>query len=255
MFKIAKFITTDLLKNKVMLLYLIFLWVACFGLFSLQGQGDKALTGILNVSLLVTPMLCLIFATIYFYNMYEFMMLLHAQPIKRNTLFIALYLSLSLVFTLIYFLGAGIPLLFMNPGKASILMIAGTSLLNFIFIAIALGVAVWTKDKSKGMGFSLLIWVYFVLLFDGIILLLMYNFSDYPIEKFVLYISFLNPVDLMRILVLMQTEASALMGYSGAIFQKVFTQNWGISIILLVMLVWTVLPLGLSLKAYNKKDL
>lgn len=255
MFKIAKFITADLLKNKVMLLYLIFLWAVCFGLFSLQGQGDKALTGILNVSLLVTPMICLIFATIYFYNMYEFMMLMHAQPIKRKTLFMALYLSLAVVFTCVYLLGAGIPLLIMNAGAASIFMIIGTAFLNFIFVALALGVAVWTKDKSKGMGFSLLIWVYFVLLFDGIILLLMYNFSDYPIEKLVLYISFLNPVDLMRILVLMQTEASALMGYSGAIFQKVFTQNWGISIILLVMLVWTVFPLGLSLKAYNKKDL
>jgi Cu-processing system permease protein len=255
MFKIAKFITADLLKNKVMLLYLIFLWAVCFGLFSLQGQGDKALTGILNVSLLVTPMICLIFATIYFYNMYEFMMLMHAQPIKRNQVFLALYLSLSVVFTLVYFLGAGIPLLYMDLGIASLLLILGTTFLNCIFIAIALLIAVWTKDKSKGMGFSLLIWIYFVLLFDGIILLLMYNFSDYPIEKFVLYISFLNPVDLMRILVLMQTEAAALMGYSGAIFQKVFTQSWGISIIILVMIIWTILPLSLSLKAYKNKDL
>jgi Cu-processing system permease protein len=255
MFKIAKFITADLLKNKVMLLYLIFLWAVCFGLFSLQGQGDKALTGILNVSLLVTPMICLIFATIYFYNMYEFMMLMHAQPIKRKTVFLALYLSLAVVFTCVYLLGAGIPLLLMNAGVAALFMIVGTTFLNFIFIALALGVAVWTKDKSKGMGFSLLIWVYFVLLFDGIILLLMYNFSDYPIEKLVLYISFLNPVDLMRILVLMQTEAAALMGYSGAIFQKVFTENWGISIILLVMVLWSIIPLSLSLKAYNKKDL
>jgi Cu-processing system permease protein len=255
MFKIAKFITADLLKNKVMLLYLVFLLAVCFGLFSLQGQGDKALTGILNVSLLVTPMICLIFATIYFYNMYEFMMLMHAQPIKRKTLFLALYLSLSIVLTFVYLLGAGIPLLIMNASIAGLFMIVGTTFLNFIFVALALWVAVWTKDKSKGMGFSLLIWVYFVLLFDGIILLLMYNFSDYPIEKLVLYISFLNPVDLMRILVLMQTEAAALMGYSGAIFQKVFTENWGISIILLVMVLWSIIPLGLSLKAYNKKDL
>jgi Cu-processing system permease protein len=187
--------------------------------------------------------------------MYEFMMLMHAQPIKRKTVFLALYLSLAVVFTCVYLLGAGIPLLLMNAGVAALFMIVGTTFLNFIFIALALGVAVWTKDKSKGMGFSLLIWVYFVLLFDGIILLLMYNFSDYPIEKLVLYISFLNPVDLMRILVLMQTEAAALMGYSGAIFQKVFTENWGISIILLVMVLWSIIPLSLSLKAYNKKDL
>lgn len=255
MYKIARFITIDLVKSKVMLLYLLFLLATTFGLFSLQGQGDKVLLGVLNISLLVIPMLCLIYATIYFYNMYEFMMVLHAQPIKRSTLFSAMYFSLALVFCLIYFLGAGLPLMVLSTSTASLLLVLSGLFLNLIFIALALLVAVWTKDKAKGMGFSLLVWVYFVLLFDGIILLLMYNFSDYPIEKFVLYISFLNPVDLARILVLMQTEAAALMGYSGAIFQQVFTLNWGIALIFAVMLVWVALPLGLSLRAYNKKDL
>ena len=83
----------------------------------------------------------------------------------------------------------------------------------------------------------------------------MYNFSDYPIEKFVLYISFLNPVDLARILVLMQTEAAALMGYSGAVFQKVFSETWGKAVIFLVMSIWAIVPFWISLRFYQNKDL
>ncbi|MDZ7845790.1 MAG: hypothetical protein U5L96_02860 [Owenweeksia sp.] len=55
----------------------------------------------------------------------------------------------------------------------------------------------------------------------------MYNFGGHPIEYFVLYITFLNPIDLSQIIVLMQTDAAALMGYSGAAFERFFTETQG----------------------------
>jgi len=62
-------------------------------------------------------------------------------------------------------------------------------------------------------------------------------------------------VDLGRILVLMQTEAAALMGYSGAIFNKFFNEWWGILGSLVVLVVWAVLPVGLSFSIFRRKDL
>ncbi|WP_439483362.1 hypothetical protein [Cyclobacterium plantarum] len=99
------------------------------------------------------------------------------------------------------------------------------------------------------------LWVYFVLIFDGLVLLMMYNFSDYPIEKVVLYITFLNLVDLGRIMVLMQTEAAALMGYSGAIFRQFFSEWWGLIASLLIMLVWALVPVAISFRMFRVKDL
>jgi Cu-processing system permease protein len=255
MFRIFRFLATDLLMNKVIIFYLLFLLAVGFGLVSMQGQGDKTLLALLNVSLLVVPMVSLIFSTIYFYNMYEFLMMLHAQPIARPTLLKSFYASLSLVFVLVYFLGLGLPLVFAAIGIAGLLLLLTGCFLHIIFTGLALLIAIWAADRTRGMGYSLLIWVYFVLLFDGLVLLLMYNFSEYPIEKFVLYISFLNPVDLARILVLMQTEAAALMGYSGAVFQKVFSEIWGKAIIFLVLSIWAMAPFWLSLKFYQNKDL
>jgi len=255
MFKIFLFLSTDLFKNKVIIFYLLFLWVVGFGLISMQGQADKTLLALLNVSLLVVPMVSLIFSTIYFYNMYEFLLMLHAQPIARGTLLKSFYASLSLVLVVVYLLGVGLPFVVSGTGTSDVLLLVTGSLLHVIFTGLALLMAIWATDRTRGMGYSLLIWVYFVLLFDGLVLLLMYNFSDYPIEKFVLYISFLNPVDLARILVLIQTEAAALMGYSGAVFQKVFSETWGKAVIFLVMSIWAIVPFWLSLRFYQNKDL
>jgi Cu-processing system permease protein len=68
-------------------------------------------------------------------------------------------------------------------------------------------------------------------------------------------LSALNPIDLARIQVLLQVDVAALMGYTGAIFKKMFGTAVGYIISLLLMLVWIIVPFILSLKLFNKKDL
>lgn len=255
MLKISKYIIQDLLRNWIVLLYTVFWAAATFGLFMLEGQSDKAMLGMLNIGLLVVPMVTIIFATIYYYNMYEFIVLLLAQPLKRRTILGSIFLGLSISFGLAILIGMGIPLLIVNPTPAAGLLLVVNLLLTFVFIALALFAGLLARDKARGMGLSLLLWVYFVLIFDGLVLMLMYNFSNYPIEKFVLYITLLNPVDLARILVLMQTEASAMMGYSGAVFNSFFTSFWGIAAAIFAMVLWAAVPAAYSFFRFRKKDL
>ena len=255
MFKLTKFVVQDLFRNWIVLLYMAFLMLAGFGFFMLEGQMDKALLGILNLVLLLVPMVTIIFSTIYYYNMYEFIVLLLAQPLKRKTVLASIYLGLSISFGAALLIGLGLPLLLMHPSAVSVILLSVSLMLTLVFIALALLAGIWARDKARGMGISLLFWVYFVLIFDGIILLLMYNFSDYPIERGVLFITFLNPVDLGRILVLMQTEAAALMGYSGAVFNKFFHDWWGVLGSLVVLLIWALAPVGLSVNMFKRKDL
>ena len=54
------------------------------------------------------------------------------------------------------------------------------------------------SDLAKAIGFSLLFWFYFSLIYDGLILYVIYSFSDYPLEKVTLSLVSLNPVDLAR---------------------------------------------------------
>lgn len=255
MFKLTKFVIWDLLRNWIIILYMAFLLLAGFGFFFLEGQVDKALIGILNLVILLVPMVTIIFSTIYYYNMYEFTVLLLAQPLKRSTVLGSIYIGLSVSFGMALLIGLGLPLMVMNPSIVSLTLLLVSLLLTLVFIALAILSGIWARDKARGMGISLLFWIYFVLIFDGIILMLMYNFSDYPIERGVLFITFLNPVDLGRILVLMQTQASALMGYSGAIFNKFFTEWWGMAGSVIVMMIWAIIPAALSMRMFSRKDL
>ena len=255
MFKLTKFVIQDLLRNWIVLLYMAFLMLAGFGFFMLEGHVDKALLGILNLVLILVPMVTIIFSTIYYYNMYEFIVLLLAQPLKRKTVLGSIYLGLAVSFGLALLIGLGLPLMLMHPSAVSMILLLVSLMLTLVFIALAILAGIWARDKARGMGISLLFWVYFVLIFDGLILMLMYNFSDYPIERGILFITFLNPVDLSRILVLMQTEAAALMGYSGAIFNKFFNEWWGVIGSILVLMVWALVPVGLSFRMFRHKDL
>ena len=255
MLKITKFVIQDLFRNWILFFYMVFLGVAVFGFFMLEGQGDKGILGILNLVLLVVPMITVIFSTIYYYNMYEFIVLLLAQPLKRGAVLGSIFLGLSISFGLTLLLGLGLPLLLMHPSEISFLVFIVSLMLTLVFISLALLGGILSRDKAKGIGISLLFWVYFVIIYDGIILLLMYNFSDYPIEKGILFVTFLNPVDLGRILVLMQTEAAALMGYSGAVFNQFFSDWKGVVGSIIVLLLWSFLPVLGAFRIFNRKDL
>ncbi len=59
---------------------------------------------------------------------------------------------------------------------------------------------------------------------------ILFAFRDYPIEKFILFLAFLNPVDLIRIIMLMQLDTAAIMGYTGAVFNEFLGSSKGIII-------------------------
>ncbi len=81
------------------------------------------------------------------------------------------------------------------------------------------------------------------------------RFEDYPLEKMAIALTALNPIDLSRILVLLQMDVSAMMGYTGAVFQAFFGGITGYLFIAAVMLVWIVSPIWIAIKKFDKKDL
>jgi Cu-processing system permease protein len=100
-----------------------------------------------------------------------------------------------------------------------------------------------------------MLWLYFALLFDGIVLFLLFQFSDYPIEKIMVVITALSPVDLARILILLHLDVSAMMGYTGAIFKDFFGTRIGLTISLFLLCIWFVIPFWISLIRFRRKDL
>jgi Cu-processing system permease protein len=253
--RLLKYVLLDILKNRMVLFYTLFLLATSFGLFSMSGDATKGIASLLNIVLLVSPLLSLIFSTIYFYNSYEFIELLSAQPIQRKTILYSQYWGLCISLIVALLIGLGIPLMIFAPGKAALSLLIVSCGLTMAFVSLALLAAVLTRDKARGIGLSLLLWFYFTFIYDAMMLMIMFAYIDYPMETITLTMISLNPIDLARVIVLLQLDVSALMGYTGAMLQELFSSGKGVGLASSVMLIWIIAPLTLAVRIFNKRDL
>jgi Cu-processing system permease protein len=88
-----------------------------------------------------------------------------------------------------------------------------------------------------------------------LLLSFIYSFSDYPIDKPLLGFISLNPVDLGRILVLLQLDVAVMMGYSGALFKEFMGSLMGSIYTVACMSFWILVPLAVSVRKFKRKDL
>jgi Cu-processing system permease protein len=86
------------------------------------------------------------------------------------------------------------------------------------------------------------------------VLVLAMLLADYPIERLLLGLTLGNPVDLARVILLLRFDVSALMGYTGAVFQQFFGGAVGTAIASTALALWVTLPVGLGLRAFRKRD-
>lgn len=255
MSRIIRFIILDILKNRIVLIYTVLLAAFAWSTFSLEDNSSKGTLTLLNIILLIVPLVSILFSTIYIYNSAEFIELLISQPIKRNKIWISLFAGLSLSFVIAFLLGVGIPLFVFADSNIAIIMTAIGSIITMVFIAIAFLSSILSRDKAKGIGISISLWLYFALLFDGLVLFLLFQLADYPIEKMMVFLTATSPIDLARILILLQLDVSALMGYTGAIFKDYLGTNIGLLVAFLLLLIWIIVPFLFSLKIFKNKDL
>jgi Cu-processing system permease protein len=181
--------------------------------------------------------------------------LLLARPIQRQKILIGQYLGLSVALCTALLIGLGIPILLYTPEGTGLSLIASGLALTLCFVSIAVLASVVTRDKSKGIGISILLWFLFTLIYDGIILWILFRFNDYPLEKPILILTALNPIDLARIVLLLKIDLSAFMGYTGALYKDYFGTAIGMAITTGVLLCWIVIPLLFSIRIFTRKDI
>ncbi|GHN02660.1 hypothetical protein WSM22_41490 [Cytophagales bacterium WSM2-2] len=255
MIKIAKYVLYDIVRSRFILFYTAFLMVVTLSMYSLDTDPGKSTLSLLNIILLVVPLVSVVFTTTHFFNSYEFIELLLSQPVNRRTIFIAEFFSVAMSLALAFLVGVAVPMMLLAYSGAAMYLILSGLLLTFVFVSLALLASVSTRDKAKGIGVALLFWIYFTLIYDGLVLYVIYSFSDYPLEKVTLILSSLNPVDLARIIILLKLDLSALMGYTGAFYRNFFGSSLGITYSFLFLMLWIGGPLLFALKKFAKKDI
>ena len=255
MMKLSRYVLYDIIRNKIILAYTLFLFIISMSMFRMEENESKAVLSLLNIILIVVPLVSMVFATIHYYNSYEFIELMSSQPMSRTRILLSEYAGVSLSLLAAFFIGVGIPVLFYSFNDTGLSLLFTGLVLSFVFTSLAFLASVKSRDKARGIGTALLLWFYFALIYDGLVLIILFTFSDYPLEKLTLVLSSLNPIDLGRIFIMLKMDVSALMGYTGALYKDFFGSGAGILFTTGIMLLWIILPLGWALRSFKRKDL
>jgi Cu-processing system permease protein len=255
MTRVIKYVFYDILRTRFIMLYTVFLMVSTIAMFQLDTDTGKVIMSLMSIVLMVVPLVSVVFSTIHFYNSYEFIELMLAQPVNRRVVFLGEYFAVASSLCFAFIAGIGLPMVFYGAGPSGFTLLYSGLMLTLVFVSLAFLSSVLTRDKAKAIGVALLFWFYFSLIYDGLLLWIVYTFMDYPLEKATLVLISLNPVDLARILMLLQLDISALMGYTGAFYKSFFGSNFGLLFSSSVLLLWIILPVTLANHFFARKDL
>ena len=257
--KVARYEGSNVVRSRWLMVQTLFYLAATYGFLRFAGSGTKALLSLVSVVLFLVPLVTVVYGTVYLYNARDFTELLLAQPVKREQLFAGLYLGLTVPLSLGLAVGIALPFLahgFDDPalaGTLAVLLLAGVALTS-VFTAFAFLVALRYEDRLRGLGAAIGLWLLFALVYDGLVLFLVAVFAAYPLERAVLVMTMANPVDLARVMLLLRFDISALMGYTGAVFQHFFGGTAGLALAASMLALWIAAPLLLGVRAFGRKD-
>ncbi len=259
MLKILKYSFFDLIRSRWSIIYFLFYFITGLLLLYLSNDVSKAIVSLMNITFILTPLIGTIFGVMNFYNSREFIELLLAQPMPRKRIFLGMLLGISLSLSLSLLLGIGLPFvfygIFVSGHAMSLVVLLVTGIfLTLIFTSLSFYIALVNENRLKGFGMAILVWLFLAFIYDGIFLLSLIILQEYPLEKFAIAMSLFNPIDLSRIMIMLKLDISALMGYTGAVFNKFFGNNSGMLISISALTTWTVIPVLLILKKSFKKD-
>jgi Cu-processing system permease protein len=256
--KILRYQLKDVLRGRWLLWYTLFFAALSDAFFRFGGDGPRVILSLMNVVLLIIPMMAVVLGAMYLYSSREYIEMLLSQPIRRGSLFLGLFGGLALPLAGAFAVGAGVPFIYHGALAGSVgplAVLLGTGmLLTVIFVALAFAVALLTEDRIRGLGLALAVWLFFAVLYNGLMLLVIQLFHAYPMQHVVIGLSLLNPIDLGRILLLLNLDAVALMGFTGAVFEKFFGTASGQALSVAALLTWLAVPFFLGRRAFMRKN-
>src|SRR6187431_1536419 len=116
--RIIKYIFYDILRTRFILAYTLFLFICTLAMFQLDTDVGKVIMSLMNIVLMVIPLVSIIFTTIHFYNSYEFIELMLAQPVNRKVIFLGEYLAVASSLCMAFAVGIGVPIVIYGPSAS-----------------------------------------------------------------------------------------------------------------------------------------
>jgi Cu-processing system permease protein len=257
--KVLRYELRDVIRSRALILHGLFFLAVTWLLFRYGGGSSRALLSLSSVTLLAVPLVSTVLGIMFVYNAREFNELLLSHPTGRRQLFGGLYLGLTLPLVASYLAGVLLPVAIHGlddpqlVGTVVMLCVAGT-MLTAIFTALAFTIALRFEDRVRGMGVALLVWIFLAVAWDALVMAGANAFWAWPLERPLLVAMVLNPIDLARVLLMLNLDVSAMMGYTGAVFQRFFGGTAGLAVAFAALTLWLALPLTAGFRRFCTKD-
>lgn len=247
------------LRSRGVLIFGIAMFLVAEAVLRLAGSGSRAMVSMLQVVLLVVPLVSMTFGVIAWHASREFNELLLTQPVDRRSLFTGLYLGLVTPLAGAFLIGASLPFLIhraITPDALPLFfaLIGSGVALAFVFGGLAILIGVLIDDRLRAVGIALMVWLLLTVAYDGLVLLVATTLADYPLERPMLALTLANPVDLARVLIVLQSDNAAMMGYTGAVMSRFLGSAAGTTLALAAMAVWILLPALAGRRAFARRD-
>jgi len=258
-YKVFKYTLFDLYRSRWLMSYAVLIGLMTAGLLYLGDDPVQAAVSVLNLVVLVVPLVSLVLGLMYHYANRDFAALVLTQPVPRGSVFWGQFFGLGLSLVGAFLLGVGLPFAaysFMGSvdwPTVAILLVAGAAV-TLVFTSVALYLGVNNDERVRALGVAIGVWFVLTFVYDSLLLAFIILAQAYPIDRWVIGVSMLNPVDLARILVLLQLDTAALMGYTGALFKKFLGSSLGTALAAAALFLWVAVPAFLAARTFARKD-
>ncbi|SNZ16670.1 NosY protein [Hydrogenobacter hydrogenophilus] len=251
--KLIKYVSYDLLKSRWVFATFLFYALTVYILLEFGRSAEKVVVSYGNISYLSLSLFSLLLSTAYLYNNRNFLEFLLSQPVRRSTLFMSISVSLSLSLGLSYLLGSIVPFYYLMGYNLSFFKCV---LLNLsivpLFVNLGLFSALFVEDRIRGLGFSIFLWLFLCLFYDALLLYMVVLLSDYPVYKLFIGLTIMNPLDLLRLTLLMDAGLYELMGFVGKWLARYLKDFYFLPILLSIF--YTLLLFIVNLFIFKRRD-
>lgn len=228
------------------------------------GFQDFRRTGasIVSLVLYLIPILALMMGTFTFVSSREYLDLVVTQPIARWKIILGKYLGALLSFFISTGAGFGVAgvIIAIRIGAEGSMRFASVVLLSFllgaVFLSLSFLLSILLKRRQAAVGMSVLVWFFFVIFYD-LIMMASTVFLSYRTLKTSLLVGLLfNPVDMVRVTSLIVVGGESVFGAAGVVAVKLLGSMGAlVGLSLVLILLWIALPLFISIKIFEKQNL
>ncbi len=189
------------------------------------------------------------------------MMLLLSYPVKRWQVVIGKFTGhmLILIIAIVFGYGSALLVMLLNADTGSegwqsyIVMMLTSITLGAVFVSLGYLISVIVRERATAAGLGMAVWLLFVVIYDLLLFgLLMADEQQLLSQQFIAALMLFSPTDSYRILNLGLFEGvSQVSGVVGVMSDAGIRSEY----ILGILLMWIVIPLGLTQRIFNKREL